>query len=119
MARSGAAYVPMDPDFPKGRLEHIAADAGIGCLVNGPGTPDGITAPRVVDIAADAKTVESVRVRSRGGAVSGDDTAYVMYTSGSTGKPKGTVVPQGNVVNFFAGMDERIGTVRPDVWMLP
>src|SRR5262249_16804699 len=34
--------------------------------------------------------------------------AYVIYTSGSTGKPKGVMVEHCNVVNFFAGMDERI-----------
>ena len=113
--KSGAAYVPMDPSFPKGRLESIAADAGIGCLVKGPGTPDGITAPRVVDIAADAKTVEKRPATQPGGAVSGDDTAYVIYTSGSTGKPKGTALRHRNAVNFFAGMDERVGCAHDDV----
>ncbi len=34
--------------------------------------------------------------------------AYVIYTSGSTGKPKGVVVTHRNVMNFFAGMDERV-----------
>ncbi|MGZ5847986.1 MAG: MupA/Atu3671 family FMN-dependent luciferase-like monooxygenase, partial [Ramlibacter sp.] len=34
--------------------------------------------------------------------------AYVIYTSGSTGKPKGVVVTQRNVMNFFAGMDQRV-----------
>ncbi|GAA0477263.1 hypothetical protein GCM10010361_47170 [Streptomyces olivaceiscleroticus] len=107
--KTGAAYVPMDPSFPKGRLENIAADAGIGCLIKGPGTPDGITAPRLVDIVADAKTIEGLPGTQPGTEVSGDDTAYVIYTSGSTGKPKGTALRHRNVVNFFAGMDERVG----------
>src|SRR5204863_4724082 len=38
-----------------------------------------------------------------------DDLAYVIYTSGSTGRPKGVMVEHRNVLNFFAGMDDRIG----------
>ncbi len=113
--KSGAAYVPMDPSFPTGRLADIAADSGIGCLVKGPGTPDGITAPRVVDLAADAKTIERAPATSPDVEVSGDDTAYVIYTSGSTGKPKGTALRHRNAVNFFAGMDGRVGCDDQDV----
>ncbi|MFD0370484.1 amino acid adenylation domain-containing protein [Streptomyces sp. NPDC127114] len=113
--KSGAAYVPMDPSFPAGRLSDIAADAGIGCLVKGPGTPDGITAPRVVDVVADARSIERSPVTPPGTEVSGDDTAYVIYTSGSTGKPKGTALRHRNAVNFFAGMDERVGCDGDDV----
>ncbi|HEX8106922.1 MAG TPA: MupA/Atu3671 family FMN-dependent luciferase-like monooxygenase, partial [Kofleriaceae bacterium] len=48
-------------------------------------------------------------------AIAGDDVAYLMYTSGSTGRPKGTAVRHRNVVNFFAGMDERVGCGASDV----
>ncbi|MEV7570941.1 amino acid adenylation domain-containing protein [Streptomyces tanashiensis] len=113
--KSGAAYVPMDPSFPGGRLADIAADSGISCLVRGPGTPDGITAPRVVDIAADARTIERSPATRPDAGVSGDDTAYVIYTSGSTGKPKGTALRHRNAVNFFAGMDDRVGCEAEDV----
>lgn len=113
--KSGAAYVPMDPSFPSGRLADIAADAGIGCLVKGPGTPDGITAPHVVDVVADARTIERSPAAPPEAGVSGDDTAYVIYTSGSTGKPKGTALRHRNAVNFFAGMDERVGCDGEDV----
>jgi amino acid adenylation domain-containing protein len=42
--------------------------------------------------------------------------AYVIYTSGSTGKPKGVMLENGNVVNFFTGMDRAIGC-EPGVWL--
>ncbi|WP_164986374.1 non-ribosomal peptide synthetase [Streptomyces roseicoloratus] len=113
--KSGAAYVPMDPSFPAGRLAGIASDAGIGCLVRGPGTPDGITAPRVVDVVADAGAIERSPATPPGTDATGDDTAYVIYTSGSTGKPKGTALRHRNAVNFFAGMDERVGCDGDDV----
>ncbi|MET9613650.1 amino acid adenylation domain-containing protein [Kitasatospora indigofera] len=109
--KAGAAYVPMDPSFPRGRLEDIATDAGISCLVRGPGAPEGITAPRVVDLALDAAAIaaRSCDAPVTAAAADGDDTAYVIYTSGSTGRPKGTAIRHRNVVNFFTGMDERVG----------
>ncbi|MEQ9004148.1 MAG: LLM class flavin-dependent oxidoreductase, partial [Pseudomonadales bacterium] len=37
-----------------------------------------------------------------------EDLAYVIYTSGSTGRPKGVMIEHRNVINFFAGMDDRV-----------
>src|SRR5262249_47339553 len=45
-----------------------------------------------------------------------DSVAYLMYTSGSTGVPKGVMVEHRNVLNFFRGMDEVLGT-EPGVWL--
>ncbi|WP_441249244.1 amino acid adenylation domain-containing protein [Kitasatospora sp. McL0602] len=113
--KTGAAYVPMDPSFPRGRLENIAADAAISCLVRGPGAPEGITAPVVVDLAVEAEAIATLPGSPLGIEVTGEDTAYVIYTSGSTGKPKGTALRHRNAVNFFAGMDDRIGCGPADV----
>ncbi|MEV6805178.1 D-alanine--poly(phosphoribitol) ligase subunit DltA [Streptomyces sp. NPDC051132] len=113
--KAGAAYVPMDPSFPRGRLENIATDAGISCLVKGPGTPEGITAPREVDVVADAAAVAGRPGTAPLLPTTGEDAAYVIYTSGSTGKPKGTEIRHRNAVNFFAGMDERVGCGPQDV----
>src|SRR5690606_7165181 len=49
-------------------------------------------------------------------AVTAEHVAYVLFTSGSTGRPKGVMIRHGNVANFFAGMDERLGT-QPGVWL--
>ncbi|GAA3708023.1 amino acid adenylation domain-containing protein [Streptomyces tremellae] len=113
--KAGAAYVPMDPSFPRGRLENIAADAGISCLVKGPGAPDSIAAPQVIDLTGDSEEIAAQPVTPPGTPVGGDDTAYVIYTSGSTGKPKGTALRHRNAVNFFTGMDRRIGCGPSDV----
>ncbi|MEM7676179.1 MAG: MupA/Atu3671 family FMN-dependent luciferase-like monooxygenase, partial [Myxococcota bacterium] len=50
-------------------------------------------------------------------ASGGSDLCYVIYTSGSTGKPKGVQLQHGNVINFFAGMDERVPHDPPGTWL--
>jgi amino acid adenylation domain-containing protein len=76
--RAGAAYLPLDPDAPRGYTDSIVADAGAAAII----TPTG----------------EIRREAASGGPAAGSATAdaagaaYVMYTSGSTGKPKGVIV---------------------------
>ncbi|MFF2142320.1 amino acid adenylation domain-containing protein [Kitasatospora sp. NPDC058190] len=107
--KAGAAYVPMDPAFPRTRLDTIAEDAGISCLITGPGAPAGLAAPRRVDVHEDAAPIAARPDHAPDVAVGGDDTAYVIYTSGTTGKPKGTAIRHRNAVNFFVGMDRTVG----------
>jgi non-ribosomal peptide synthetase component F len=64
--------------------------------------------------------VEEISPTEVAGNVQGEATpenlAYVIYTSGSTGKPKGVMIRHRNVVNFFAGMDDVLGT-EPGTWL--
>ncbi|HET7505105.1 MAG TPA: amino acid adenylation domain-containing protein [Kofleriaceae bacterium] len=129
--KAGAAYVPMDPAFPRSRLALIASDARIACLIRSeaepgaeptgdpaagaPATTTDAAPPRVIDLAADAAALAALPASPPDVAVTSDDVAYVIYTSGSTGRPKGTAVRHGNVANFFAGMDDRVGCEARDV----
>ncbi|MFJ8629875.1 amino acid adenylation domain-containing protein [Streptomyces sp. NPDC093568] len=116
VARSGAAYVPMDPDFPADRLRHIATDASLDCLVTGPGGPEEpLPAGALVRLDRDAADIAACPAEPLDGPAGPDDPVYVIYTSGSTGRPKGTVLLHRNVVNFFTGMDLRIGVTADDV----
>ncbi|HTZ45331.1 MAG TPA: amino acid adenylation domain-containing protein, partial [Jatrophihabitans sp.] len=101
--RTGAAYVPLDPGYPAGRLAFIAADAGLGVVVADAGW-DAVPGLRVVVPDGARGTPEPA-----GRAGADDGVAYVIYTSGSTGAPKGTVLTHANVANFFAGMDRAVG----------
>ena len=118
--KTGAAYVPLDPDYPADRIAFMIEDAGLACIVSTMGVDiagghSDMPCPVVVvdQIAENAPcSVQPVQVGA-------GDIAYVIYTSGSTGKPKGVMVTHGNAANFFAGMDERIvrHTDRPNVWL--
>ncbi|HET6706752.1 amino acid adenylation domain-containing protein, partial [Amycolatopsis sp.] len=86
--RTGAAFLPIDPDHPAERVAHLLEDA------------------RPVFV------VDDVRLDGDGsfpGPVSGDSAAYVIYTSGSTGKPKGVVVSHAALANRLLWMHETYG----------
>jgi nonribosomal peptide synthetase DhbF len=99
---AGAAYVPLDPQYPAGRLELIAEEAGITRVV-GDGVP--IRGHRA-DPAARLPAVEP------------GDRAYVIYTSGSTGRPKGCVIRHGNVLSLLDGALPLFDVGPDDRWTL-
>jgi amino acid adenylation domain-containing protein len=86
--RTGAAYLPLDPDAPAARNAAILADA---CGGRGP-SPEAV-----------AERGEAVL----DGPGVGAGTAYVIYTSGSTGTPNGVLVPHGALAHFVAGATRR------------
>jgi natural product biosynthesis luciferase-like monooxygenase protein len=115
--RCGAAYVPLDPGYPRERLQFMAQDAELAALVvDGGSAAAAPTAacPRV-DLDADAAAIAAAAPLA-GDAGDGEALAYVIYTSGSTGRPKGVMVRHRNVANFFVGMDGVLGT-EPGTWL--
>src|SRR5262249_9699486 len=76
----------------------------------------GLNAEHVVLLDRDASAIMAESNLCVESGVQPDHLAYVLYTSGSTGKPKGVMVRHRNVVNFFAGMDERLGAEK-GVWL--
>jgi amino acid adenylation domain-containing protein/non-ribosomal peptide synthase protein (TIGR01720 family) len=107
VAMSGAAYVPLDPGYPAGRIRLMLADAAPACLLTtsqiAARLPGDESTPRIV---LDDPAIEAA-IAACPGAGPGDSgriaplrpahPAYVMYTSGSTGTPKGVVATQAAV----------------------
>ncbi|MFD2765821.1 non-ribosomal peptide synthetase [Micromonospora eburnea] len=115
----GAAYLPVDPTYPRRRVDFVLRDARAQVIVTGPDTPAdrfaALDAPVVVmDEDDDAADGPPLKARSEG---SGEDSAYVIYTSGSTGTPKGVNVPHRAVVNFLNSMAKLPGVTRDDVML--
>nr|QEO73912.1 AMP-dependent synthetase and ligase [uncultured bacterium] len=90
--KTGAAYVPVDPEFPRERIAAMLDDAMPALVL------DDIA--QVRDTAGHPDTAPAV-------AIHPDNPAYVIYTSGSTGRPKGVVVPHGALTNFLLDMTTR------------
>ncbi|HEY7407080.1 MAG TPA: amino acid adenylation domain-containing protein [Gemmatimonadaceae bacterium] len=117
--KAGGAYVPLDPTYPKDRLAFMLADSGAPVVLTQRRLLDRLpeSDAKVVCLDRDWDTIsrerEDAPVRDAGSS----NLAYMIYTSGSTGKPKGVMIEHRNVVNFFAGMDERLGADAPGTWL--
>jgi amino acid adenylation domain-containing protein/non-ribosomal peptide synthase protein (TIGR01720 family) len=113
--RAGAAYLPLELDYPDDRLAAMLDDAGPACVLT-----TKATAPRIAGVAPETCQMivldEPGVVTACQSAPSGwdgyspdlDEAAYVIYTSGSTGKPKGVVTPHRGLTNMHLNHREAI-----------
>jgi amino acid adenylation domain-containing protein len=103
--RAGAAYLPLDPEYPSERLAFMIEDSGAALLLT---QKELLKKSAVVVQKAlffeDAVYEESLSFQVPLVAVKPQDLAYVIYTSGSTGKPKGVMIEHRNVTSFIAGI---------------
>ncbi|MGW7446278.1 amino acid adenylation domain-containing protein [Kitasatospora sp. NPDC054795] len=109
--KAGGCYLPLDPEQPPARLSHLVADADVRVLVTDTELRERFPgyggAELLVDRADPAP--DGVPQDAPLAEVSGpDDLAYVIYTSGSTGQPKGVAVQHREILNYLAGVRERL-----------
>ena len=116
--KAGAAYLPLDPDYPVERLEFILADAATKVLVTESALRGRLStfAGSVVEID-DRSTLATYDRTGPAVELDGDALAYAIHTSGSTGTPKGVLVRHRNVVNFLTSMRDTPGLDERDVLM--
>jgi amino acid adenylation domain-containing protein len=116
IVKVGAAYVPLDPDLPPGRLSYMIEDSGMQILVTQrelrtilstfPGSGFSGTI-----IEVESGDWQSNGSENLGATVAPENLAYVIYTSGSTGKPKGVQISREALTNFLWSMK---GWLKPE-----
>ncbi|MDB6102359.1 MAG: Amino acid adenylation domain protein, partial [Gammaproteobacteria bacterium] len=136
--KAGAAYVPLDPAYPRKLLQYIYEDSKPSAMLvqdallasrppGGPKTegmgverqnkvgthdPEVFWKGEALTLGADTELPGSAAEVGSWPEIAPDDVAYVMYTSGSTGRPKGVVVPHRAVLRLV--LDNDFATLGPD-----
>ncbi|MBW3650621.1 MAG: amino acid adenylation domain-containing protein, partial [Actinobacteria bacterium] len=116
--KAGAAYLPLDTDYPPERLSFMVGDAGPALAVTNQAVarclPDAL--PSLL-----MDTSETVQALAGGSIAAGnqiapepEQLAYVIYTSGSTGRPKGVAVSHRSIVNRLLWMQSEYGLAGDD-----
>ncbi|MET7712475.1 amino acid adenylation domain-containing protein [Streptomyces sp. NPDC005407] len=100
--KTGAAYVPLDPAHPPGRVAEIAADADLRVVIAHAGADRALSEVNVPVVTLDdvRGALAALPDHNPPLAARPFDVAYVIYTSGSTGKPKGVLLEHRGLVNF-------------------
>ena len=114
--KSGGTYLPLDPKFPKDRLEFMLADSEVSLLLTHSSTIENLPETSVRVVLLDRETETLSKAASTDLALTGkpEHLAYLIYTSGSTGKPKGVMIPRRALVNLLLSMAEKPGMSTSD-----
>src|SRR5579864_5148228 len=124
--KSGAAYLPLDPDYPPDRLAFMIEDARPSLILTIKDVADRLPSQALLMLLDSATLSDEL---SGVEATNPDNSerlqplqplhpAYVIYTSGSTGAPKGVLIPHQNVIRLFGSTNQWFEFGPGDVWTL-
>ncbi|WP_353328748.1 amino acid adenylation domain-containing protein, partial [Chitiniphilus shinanonensis] len=104
--KAGAAYLPLDPDYPAGRLAYMVEDSAPALLLTHGALAGRLPPAATTLLALDTLDLAGERDDDPALALHGEQLAYVIYTSGSTGRPKGAGNRHRALFNRLAWMQQ-------------
>ncbi|MFI2906844.1 amino acid adenylation domain-containing protein [Streptomyces sp. PDY-4] len=110
VARRGAAFVPIDPALPAGRVTDLLADADPRLLVTDQHRPDLPPGGRTPVLRIDALPPGTPAAGPEPVEAGPETDVYVIYTSGSTGRPKGVPITHAALMNYLRWASRHYGT---------
>ncbi len=117
--KTGATYIPLDPEYPRERIQYILEDAGAAMLVTATSFSSKYSGLGC-DIVCLDKSWTSItkqkgyRLPTEETGLSTKDLCYIIYTSGSTGRPKGVEIEHRSVCNFVKSASQVYGVTSAD-----
>jgi amino acid adenylation domain-containing protein len=117
--KAGAAYVPIDPNYPQERLELMLEDSGTSVLLTQSFLLDKLPLAKLKHqiICLDQESFSSALTDNPNLQITPDNLAYIIYTSGSTGQPKGVMIEHRAIVNLALVWAETFQVQHHSRWL--
>jgi amino acid adenylation domain-containing protein len=106
--KAGAAYVPLDPDYPQHRLDYMCSDARPTLVLTEQSLLGRLpeTATQTLCLDTESELVAQQSADNLPCLITSENLVYVLYTSGSTGQPKGAMLSHRGIINCISWMQE-------------
>ncbi len=110
------AYVPLDPAYPKDRLDYMLEDSRAAVLLAQERVLESLPEPAMPVLCLDETfaVLDGESDEAPMTLAGPSSLAYMIYTSGSTGRPKGAMNAHSGIVNRLLWMQERYGLIAED-----
>ncbi len=117
--KAGAAYVPLDPEYPEDRVVAVLEDCGAKIVVGDSQWSANVAAARVQTVWLDrlGTTLQEQEASRLELAIDPESLAYIIFTSGSTGRPKGVMISHESISNFSLSLVEAQAITDADVYL--
>ena len=104
--KAGAAYLPLDPDYPTERLRWLLTDSKVSLVLTKPDLAPKVAAAKSGVALCDVTSADLIEhsAENLDDQPEPNDLAYVIYTSGSTGDPKGAMIEHANLANYLLAL---------------
>ncbi|MHB8206503.1 non-ribosomal peptide synthetase [Mucilaginibacter sp.] len=113
--KTGAVYIPLDPQFPLNRINYMLEDSQAVILLTSIKYKNHFQSPAKELLIEELwETLDNYPATDPEVEVNGNDLVYILYTSGSTGLPKGAQITHQNLVNFLISMQRAPGLTATD-----
>ncbi|OBK43267.1 non-ribosomal peptide synthetase [Mycobacterium sp. 1081908.1] len=116
ITKTGAAFMPIDPNYPSERTTYMLSDAAPLLLITDTRTAETLPATGFPVLILGTSDHGTAPTAAPAHPAKPDNLAYIMYTSGSTGRPKAVAITHLNLVALFAGLVRWCGFTHRDVW---
>lgn len=110
--KSGAAYIPIDPEYPEGRIKYILENSDCNAIITLNKLSSKIKSLQFEGLLVIAdfsnEEIYSLPSSNLNNLIKQEDLSYIIFTSGSTGNPKGVMLTHKNLNNFISSMFNKI-----------